>query len=140
MLSYADSVTVSVMPYVPENAVLTSIQVNDLARNISYTWIKSTSYPSGYWQNNMAPSGMTNAPAGQGPMVTPGNYLQIAVSAQNMGTISGNLTFTIANSSTSAVLNTQTIAVAVAPAQATTTYVTLSMPSAPLGLLVSVTP
>jgi len=139
LISYADSATIAVNPYYPVNAQLSSIQVNDLARNVSYTWLKNATYPSGYWANTMAPSGMTNAAPGATPLVTPGNNLQIAVSAYNMGTVGGTLTITIENASTSAVLNSQALPAA-AEATVVTNYVTLTMPALAFSILVSATP
>jgi flagellar hook-basal body complex protein FliE len=139
-IAYADSATISVNPYQAASAVLTSIQVNDLARNVSYTWIRSTTYPNGYWQNNMAPSGMTNAPAGQSPMVTPGNNLQVAASFQNMGSVAGNFTVIITNMTSSSQITSQTISAAAQGGQGVTTLVTAAMPNSAISLTIAVTP
>jgi len=138
-ISYADSVTIQANPFYPVNAFLTAIQVNDLARHVSYTWVKNTTYPSGYWANNMAGSGMTNATPGETPLVTPGNNLQMSVSVFNMGSVGGTITVVISNASTSAVLNSQALNV-VAQANVATNLVTLTMPTTVLSLLVSATP
>jgi hypothetical protein len=82
---------------------------------------------------------MTNAAPGATPLVTPGNNLQIAVSAYNMGTVGGTLTITIENASTSAVLNSQALPAA-AEATVVTNYVTLTMPALAFSILVSATP
>jgi len=139
LISYADSATIAVNPYYPVDAQLTAIQVNDLARNISYTWIKNPTYPTGYWANTMAGSGMTNAPAGATPLITPGNNLQIAVSVFNMGTVSGTITVTVSNASTSAVLNSQALAVT-PQGNVSTNFVTLTMPATAFSILISATP
>ena len=139
LISYADSATIAVNPYYPVNAQLTAIQVNDLARNVSYTWIKNTTYPSGYWANNMASSGMTSAAPGATPLVTPGNNLQIAVSVFNMGTVGGTITVTVENASTSAVLNSQALTVT-PQGNVATNFVTLTMPTTAFSILVSATP
>jgi hypothetical protein len=87
----------------------------------------------------MAGTGMTNAPAGATPLVTPGNNLQMAVSVFNMGTVGGTITVTIENASTSAVLNTQALTVT-AQGNVATSLVTLTMPTTAYSLLVSATP
>ena len=139
MISYADSATITANPYYPVNAFLTAIQVNDLARKVSYTWVKNTTYPNGYWANNMAGSGMTNANPGDTPLITPGNNLQISVSVFNMGTVGGTITVVVANASTSATLNSQALTVA-AQGNVATSLVTLTMPTTALSLLISATP
>ena len=139
LISYADSATIAVNPYYPVNAQLTAIQVNDSARKVSYTWVKNTTYPSGYWANNMAGSGYTNANPGDTPLITPGNNLQIAVSVFNMGTVGGTITVVVSNASTSAVLNTQALSVA-QQGNVSTSLVTLTMPTTAFSILVSATP
>ena len=139
-ISYSDSATITVNPYLSASAVLTAIQVNDLARNISYTWVRSTTYPNGYWQNNMAGTGMTNAPAGQAPMVTPGNNLQIAASFQNMGSVAGNFTVTITNETSGTQITSQTISAAALGGTGATTLVTATMPNSAISITVAVTP
>jgi len=138
LISYADSATMTVNPYYPVNAQLTAIQVNDLARNVSYTWVKNTTYPSGYWANNMASSGMTSAAPGATPLVTPGNNLQIAVSVFNMGTVGGTITVTIQNAQTT-VLNSQALTVT-PQANVATNLITLTMPATAYSLIISATP
>ena len=82
---------------------------------------------------------MTNAAPGATPLVTPGNNLQMAVSVFNMGTVGGTITVTISNASTSAVLNTQ--AIAIDPQRnVATNLVTLTMPALAFSVLVSATP
>ena len=139
-ISYADSATITANPYYPVNAFLTAIQVNDIAMKVSYTWVKNTTYPNGYWANNMAGSGMTNAAPGATPLIMPGpNNLQISVSVFNMGTVGGTITVVVSNASTSAVLNTQALTVA-AQGNAATALVAITMPSTALSLLISATP
>lgn len=138
IISYSDSATMTISPYYPVNAQLTAIQVNDLARNVSYTWIKNTTYPSGYWANNMASSGMTSAAPGATPLVTPGNYLQMAVSVFNMGSVGGTITVTIQNAQTT-VLNSQTLTVT-PQGNVATNLVTLTMPTTAFSIIVSATP
>jgi hypothetical protein len=138
-IAYADSVTVAVNPYQAASAVLTAIQVNDLARNVSYTWIRSTTYPNGHWENNMAPGGFSNAPAGQSPMVTPGNNLQISASIQNMGQ-NGNFTIVITNMTSGQQLTSQTLSAGGSGGTASTSYVTGNMPNSAISLTIAVTP
>ena len=87
----------------------------------------------------MAGSGMTNEAPGATPLITPGNNLQIAVSVFNMGTVGGTITVTISNASTSAVLNSQALAVT-PQGNVSTNFVTLTMPATAFSILVSATP
>ena len=47
-----------------------AIRVQDITRDLWFSWDKNSTYPNGYWDN--AGGGGNNAPVGQSPMVTPG--------------------------------------------------------------------
>ena len=73
---------------------ITAIRIQDVARDLWFSWDKNTQYPSGYWDN--AGGGGNNAPVGQTPMITPGpGNLYIAFYAKNLYTYSVNMTLYI---------------------------------------------
>jgi len=73
---------------------ITAIRVQDVARDVWYSWDRSGGYPNGYWDN--AGGGGKNAPIGETPMITPGqNNLYIAFYAQNNYNMSVNMTLII---------------------------------------------
>lgn len=130
-----DTQTISVDPYVATAGLITAIRVQDVARDIWYSWDVTTQNPQGSWNN--AGGGGKNAPVGETPRVTPGaNNLYVAFYATNMGQ-SGNLTLTLKNSG-NYILQNQTVNVA-SGASAGIEW-TGNMPSASYGLILSVTP
>jgi hypothetical protein len=142
LLSYSDSAAVTVSPYVAPSASLTAIQINDLARKISYTWVKNSTYPSGSWLNNMAGTGLTNAPAGQSPLVTPGtSTLSITASIMNNGSVAATFTVTITNVTSGANITTQSISCSPGAANGVgISFVTINMPTTAISINVAVTP
>ena len=61
---------------------ITAIRIQDVARNVWYSWDKNSQYPNGYWDN--AGGTGSNAPVGQAPIITPGpNNLYVAFYATN---------------------------------------------------------
>ena len=69
---------------------ITAIRIQDVARDLWFSWDKNTQYPSGYWDN--AGGGGNNAPVGQTPMITQGaGNLYIAFYAVNQYNYSVNM-------------------------------------------------
>ena len=63
-------------------STIIAIRVQDIVRNIVFSWDKNGTYPNGYWDN--AGGGGNNAPVGESPNCTPGdNNLYIAFWAVN---------------------------------------------------------
>ena len=73
-----------------QGSTITAIRIQDVARDVWYSWDKNSSYPNGYWDNNGG--GGNNAPVGETPMITagPGN-LYIAFYAVSNYSYSVNL-------------------------------------------------
>jgi hypothetical protein len=71
-----------------------AIRIQDVARDIWYSWDKNSNYPNGYWDNSGG-SG-NNAPVGQTPMITPGpGNLYIAFYAVNKNNYAVNMSLYI---------------------------------------------
>jgi len=69
---------------------ITAIRIQDVARDLWFSWDKNSQYPNGYWDN--AGGGGNNAPVGQTPMITPGaGNLYIAFYAKNLYNYSVNM-------------------------------------------------
>jgi len=63
-------------------STITAIRIQDVARDLWFSWDKNSQYPNGYWNN--AGGGGNNAPPGQTPSITPGNNnLYVAFYAVN---------------------------------------------------------
>ena len=115
---------------------ITAIRIQDVARNVWYSWDKNSQYPNGYWDN--AGGTGSNAPVGQAPLVTPGsNNLYISFNAVNNGNITGNLTLTIKDAAGNTLSNT---VVSTAPGGNAGAQVTVNMPTTPYSITLSVTP
>jgi hypothetical protein len=73
-----------------QGSEITAIRIQDVARDVWYSWDKNSTYPNGYWDN----SGGTgnNAPVGETPMITPGpGNLYIAFYSKNLYNMTVNM-------------------------------------------------
>lgn len=134
-INLADSNTIQIGLATVTGQII-AIRIQDITRNIWYSWDKNTQYPNGYWDN--AGGGGTNAPVGQTPMVTPGtNNLYVSFSAVNNGSVTGNMTLNLKDPNgtvlKSVVNNTPAAGYAGLEA-------TITMPTSPYSLTLTVTP
>ena len=82
------------LPQSLASSTITALRIQDIARDVWYSWDKNSTYPNGYWDNSGG--GGKNAPVGQTPMVTPGtNTLYIAFFAVNGYSYQVNMTLYI---------------------------------------------
>jgi hypothetical protein len=135
MIDLADSDTVAI-GLATLSGSINGIRIQDVARQIWYSWDKNSTYPNGSWDNAGGTAG--NAPVGQTPLITPGNgNLLISFNAVNNGSVTGNLTLTIKDGAGNTLAN-QTIQT---PAGGNAGLsVTVNMPATAYSITFSVTP